>query len=300
MRVTDRVLSNTLITNLNSTSERLYQAEIEVLTEKRVNYASDDPVDALTALNVQSKLSEIEQYQRNINRATSMLETTESAVNDISDIFTRLNTLTVQGASDNYDSTDKQSIAAEVNQLLEELVSLSNSTTESVYIFAGTNNESAPYQVVRDESGEITSVTTTGTSGSITNLIGENITIKTNINGEDLFENGENLFQVLIDVRDHLRDDNTALLNEDLNHISDAADQVYNTQSMIGARLNRIYSAESRAENDEITYTELLSNAVDIDASEAIMNYQMELITLQATLQAGSMLFEYKLVDFLS
>ena len=299
MRVTDRILSSNFITNLNFSSERLYEAETRVLTNKRVNRASDNPVDALSSMTIRTKLSEIEQYQRNINRSSSMLETTEGVVSELSDIFQRLSTLTVQGASDGYGPNDKQSIAGEVNQLLEEVLNLANSRSEFVYIFAGTDNDSAPYQAVRDESGEIIDVTTTGSGGAINGLIGENITIKTNVNGEDLFEKGENLFQAIIQVRDHLREDDTTLLNDDINHINDAAEKIYNTQASIGSRLNRIYSAESRAENDVITYTEYLSDAEDIDASEAIMDYQMELLTLQASLQAGSMLFEYKLVDFL-
>ncbi len=64
--------------------------------------------------------------------------------------------------------------------------------------------------------------------------------------------------------------------------------------------MNRISAAESRAENDEISFTEYLSNVEDADAAQAIMDYQMELVTLQASLQAGSKLLYPKLSDFLN
>lgn len=300
MRITDRMLQNNLISNLTAASERLYEAENIVLTQKRVNKPSDNPVDALSAMKIQTRLSEIKQYQRNISRAQSTLEGSETAVDELVDIFQRLNTLAVQGASDSYAANDKNSIAEEVNQLLEEVVNIANTRSESVYLFGGTNNDLQPYQVIRDDNGDIIQVTTNGTNGDTNTLIGENITIKTNVNGEDLFEKGNNLFATIIKVRDDLLADLTGGLSEDLNSINNASEQILEVQSMIGARLNRVNSAESRAENDVISFTELLSDTVDVDASEAIMDYQMELLTLQASLQAGARLLQPKLIDFLS
>ena len=76
-------------------------------------------------------------------------------------------------------------------------------------------------------------------------------------------------------------------------------EKIINSQAVIGARLNRLDSAESRATNDEITFTEFLSNIEDADSAEAIMDYQQELLTLQSSLQAGSRLLFPKLSDFL-
>ncbi|MFC1512316.1 flagellar hook-associated protein FlgL [Candidatus Latescibacterota bacterium] len=299
MRVTDRILQNTFLANLASSSERLYDAETRVLTGKRINKPSDDPVDVLTSLNIRTKLSEIEQYQRNITMSKKTLETTESAVDELVDVFQRLLSLTVQGASDSYSAADKQSIAGEVNQLLEQIVSIANNRSESLYTFGGTNNNRSPYEVVRDSSGDIIEVRSNGTAGDITGVIGERLTIKINMNGETLFEQGENLFLTIINIRDHLRSNDTDSLRDDINHINQASEQIYTAQASIGARLNRISAAESRAENDSISFTEFLSDTEDIDASQAIMDYQMELLTLQATLQAGARLMHPKLLDFL-
>ncbi|GAI86591.1 unnamed protein product, partial [marine sediment metagenome] len=161
---------------------------------------------------------------------------------------------------------------------------------------AGTLNDVAPYQAIYNANGEIASVQTTGSSGDITGLIGERVKIKININGEDLFESSQNLFEIAIKVRDDLLANDSAALNEDLNNVNNASENIYNTQSLSGSRLNRIYAAETRAENDILNFTEYLSDTEDIDASEAIMNYQMELLTLQASLQAGARLLYPKLV----
>ncbi len=299
MRITDTILNNNFIAILNYSTERLYEAENRVLTNKRVNKPSDDPVDAMISMTIRTRLSELKQYQRNINRAENNLNNAESAISELSDIFQNITTLTVQGASDSYSTNDKISIAGEVNQLLEQVLNLANTRSEDIYVFGGTRNDVQPYIAERDENGEIISVKTNGTAGEVVGLIGEKVTIKTNVNGEDIFEKGINLFDIVMNIRDNLRDNNTDALRENLNDINNASEKIFNVQAVIGSRLNRVYAAENRSENDVITFTEFLSDAEDIDAAQAIMDYQIQLITLQASLQAGSRLLQPKLIDFL-
>lgn len=299
MRITDKVLNKTFTSNLAFASERLYESEMQVLTNKKLNKPSDNPVDALNSLAVRSKISDIEQYQRNISRSQTLLQNTETVVSQVSGIFERLHGLVVQGASDNTGPTDKVSISYEVNQLLEQVYNLANTRSETIYMFAGTNNDNPPYLAVRDENGEIVDVKTLGSGGDINTIIGENIQIKMNVNGEDLFEKDTNIFELLITIRDDLRADDNDALREDLIALSDAEEKVINQQAVIGSRLNRILSAETRAENDIINFTTHLSNTEDVDASEAIMEYQLELLTLQSSMQAGARLIQQRLTDFL-
>ncbi|MCE5249633.1 flagellar hook-associated protein FlgL [bacterium] len=300
MRITDKILHNNFIYNLAYASERLYESETKVLTNKRLNKPSDSPVDVMTDLAIRTKLDEITQFQRNISRSQTLLQNTESITSQMQEIFQRVNTLTIQGASDSYGPTDKLSISYEVNQLLEQVYSYANNRSESIYTFSGTYSDTAPYIAIRNSDGEIESVKSAGSSGDIITTIGENINMKVNINGEDLFESGENLFNVLIDIRDSLRANDSDSLRNDIGKLETASEKIINIQAVIGSRLNRITAADSRAENDTISFTEFLSNTEDIDASEAIMDYQLQLLTLQSSLQAGSRLIQPKLSDFLS
>jgi flagellar hook-associated protein 3 FlgL len=299
MRITDKILQNSFISNLSFASERLYESEMKVLTNKAINKPSDNPVDTITSLAIRTKISQIEQYQRNISNSQTLLKNTETVVNDVLDQFDRVNSLTVQGASDNYSLSDKISISSEVNQIIEQVFNLANNRSESTYTFAGTRNDTAPYQAVRNDTGEIVEVKTTGSAGDINGVIGENIKIKVNVNGEDLFEGGQNLFDTLIKVRDDLRANDTNGLRQDLTNLSSASEKIINIQSVIGARVNRIDSAESRAEDNILNFTEYLSKIEDVDASQAIIDYQTELVTLQSSLQAWARLLYPKLSDFL-
>ena len=300
MRVTDTILKNNFLTNLNFASQRLFEKETRVLTGKRVNKPSDNPVDALNALSIKQRLDEIEQYRRNISRTKAFLQNTETIITQASDVFARVKALTVQGASDSYGPNDKLSISHEVDQLLEQILIGANSRTESVYTFAGTYNNVAPYSAVRDADGYITHVTSAGSTGDINRVLGESVTMKVNVNGQELYEDGQNLFDVMIDIRDDLKSNSTDALRLDLIKIDNATEKIYNIQAVLGSKVNRVEAADARAEGDTINFSEFLSNAVDIDAAEAIMDYQMELLTLQSSLQAGSRLLRPRLGDFLT
>ena len=137
MRITDSILKNNLLYNLGTSTERLYESETEVLTGKTLNKPSDGPVDVLNSLSIRKTISELEQYQRNISKAQTVLQNTETIVSQVEELFERLNVLAVQGASDSYSASDKASISYEVNQLLEQLYSFSNSQSSGLYIFSG-------------------------------------------------------------------------------------------------------------------------------------------------------------------
>lgn len=299
MRITDTVLHNNFIKNLSFATERLYERETVVLTNKKINKPSDGPVDAMTSLALRTKLSEIGQYQRNISRAKTQLQGTETVISQLYEIFQRLHTLTVQGASDSYGPKDKISIAAEVNQLLEQIYNYSNNRSESTFTFSGTNSDIAPYVAERNANGDIANLKTSGSSGDMLALTGENIRMKVNVNGEDLFEGGESLFEIPIKIRDSLNANDGDDLRVQLGRLNEAMEKIINNQAVIGSRLNRLDSAESRQLNDKIMFTEFLSNTEDADAAEAIMQYQLELLTLQSSLQAGARLLYPKLSDFL-
>lgn len=299
MRVTDTILKNNFLKNLQFSTERLYDKETKVLTNKRVNKPSDNPVDALNALLIRERLGEIEQYKRNISRTKTFLQNTETVVQQVADMFARVKTLAVQGASDSYGETDKLSISYEINQILEQLFIASNNKSETTYTFAGTYNNAQPYVAVRNDAGDIVQVNSTGSTGDIVRILGESVRIKSNVNGEELFEQGQNLFNVLITIRDDLRAGNTDAVRQDIVSLDEAAEKVYNIQAVIGSKVNRVEAADSRAESDEINFSEFLSDAEDIDAAQAIIDYQMELLTLQSALQAGARLLRPRLADFL-
>lgn len=120
-----------------------------------------------------------------------------------------------------------------------------------------------------------------------------------NVSGEEVFEGDQNLFNTLIGIRDNLRSGDTDSMRNNLSTLDDMVGKIYNIQSAIGAKINRVDSADTRAGNDLTNFKNLLSGIESTDSNAAIVNYQQELNYLQSTLEAGSRLLNMGLEQFL-
>ena len=299
MRITDRVLADTLTSNLASASERLFEKEQRVLSGKILSKPSDNPVDATNSLLFRARLNDTEQYKRNITQSQNFLNQTNTALSALSEIIDKVNTAATSGASGINSTGEQTSLTQQVNEFLEELLTIANTESNGVYILGGTNNDRPPYQAVRNAAGEIVDVKTTGSGGDINSQVGENIYVKSNINGQDVFEKDRNLFSTVIKIRDDIRADNAEGLRGDLMQLSASTENLITTQSIVGSRLNRLSAAEARAEKDVVNFKDYISNVEDADPSKAILDYQMELSALQSSQQASARLLNQSLLDFL-
>ena len=67
----------------------------------------------------------------------------------------------------------------------------------------------------------------------------------------------------------------------------------------IGARLNRIELTANRLDNDNISFTKLMSENEDVDMAQTIMNLQSEENVYKASLAGGAKIIQPSLIDFL-
>lgn len=72
MRITNGMLINNSLSNINNNKSTMDRLNIQLASEKKIQRASDDPITAIRALRFRSTLAEIDQYiDKNIRDATS-------------------------------------------------------------------------------------------------------------------------------------------------------------------------------------------------------------------------------------
>jgi flagellar hook-associated protein 3 FlgL len=113
---------------------------------KRISSPADDPGGAATLVGLDQSLKTTQQYQSNIASARSRLTLEESTLSSMTDVLNRIRELTVQANNAAVSNSDRGSIAAEIQQDLDQLLSLAN-TKESngEYIFAGYQAGTQPF-----------------------------------------------------------------------------------------------------------------------------------------------------------
>ncbi|MEN6390750.1 MAG: flagellar hook-associated protein FlgL [Syntrophomonas sp.] len=144
IRITNTMMANTLTRNMNNNLKNLNELQEQVATGRKINKPSDDPGGLVRSLRLRSDITANEQYLANISDSLSYMDTTESAMDNLTAVVNRVRELTVQASNGTNDDSALQSIAEELTQLREQIRTVANSTYGSKYVFAGSNVTEAP------------------------------------------------------------------------------------------------------------------------------------------------------------
>ncbi len=160
MRITNSMISNNVMYNLNNSLYSLNKTYSQMSSGKSIETPSDNPVGASTVLKYSAYMSKIEQYQQNSEDATSWLKVTEGALGGITDALTTVRERMVQAFNGTLTDEDRADILAEVQELTEEVVELCNTDYAGRYVFGGFQTEESP--VAADSSSAIDMITYQG------------------------------------------------------------------------------------------------------------------------------------------
>ena len=114
---------------LNKTQANLSKSFERLSSGLRINRAADDAGGLKISQRLTSQIRGLGQAMRNANDGISLVQTTEGALGETSDILQRVRELSVQSANDSYTTADRQSLQDEVSALVSELDRISENTT---------------------------------------------------------------------------------------------------------------------------------------------------------------------------
>ena len=95
---------------------------------ERITRAADDAAGLAISENIKSRIRSKRQAGRNASDAISMIQTTESGLNEIANILIRLRELAIQASSDTVGKTEREYSNIEFEQLKEEIDRISKVT----------------------------------------------------------------------------------------------------------------------------------------------------------------------------
>lgn len=95
----------------------------------RINRAADDAAGLAISEKMRAQIKSLDQGQRNVQDGISFVQTTEGAMNEVSDMLTRLKELAVQATNGTYTSTDLNAMNLEYQQLKTSISDIAANTT---------------------------------------------------------------------------------------------------------------------------------------------------------------------------
>lgn len=138
MRISTNQLQQQGINSMLEQQGKLSKTQLQVSTGRRILTPADDPAAASQVLGLTQQKEVTAQYQANADAARARLSLEESALVGVGDLLQRVRELAVQANNAPLSNSDRASIAQEVRQRLNELLSLSNTKDgNNEYLFAG-------------------------------------------------------------------------------------------------------------------------------------------------------------------
>jgi len=306
MRVTNKMLSNNILQNLQRNLSSMQKTQHQLSSGRSVSKPSDDPLSTVRIMGLQTNLGTNEQYKKNIDRSLSWLGATEVALGGVNDVLQRTRELAVSGASGTLSDDARFAIKEEVEQLKGNLLQIANSDIEGRYIFSGFKTDQKPYEEIENGEDDI-SVEYMGDDKKMQWEVARGVAMEVNLSGEELFgeavEGNENyIFNIFDSFMEKLQSGSEGageISEKTIKKLDDAITNVLNHRAVVGARMNRLEMAEGRNFDDKHNMTTQKSNLFDVDIAELVMDYSVQESVYHAALSTGSRAIQPSLVDFL-
>lgn len=291
MRVTQSMLTNNMLRNLSTSYERLGKYQDQLNTQKKITKPSDDPVVAIKGMRYRTDLTEIEQYQRNLSEAYTWMESSDDALDKVTQALHRVKELTVQGSTGTNGSDEKKAIAIEIGQLKEHIATIANTKVGNKYLFNGTNTTNPPFA-----NGAFKPQTQ---YTAVSFDVSKNVNLDVGVdparflmgnNANDIFTELDNLINDLTTEGD---------ISKYLTSIDSFSTDVTAVRADLGARYNRVELIDDRLSSQEVIANKIISENEDADMEKVIINLTTAEAVHRAALSAGSRIIQPTLLDFL-
>ncbi len=300
IRTTSINLSRNFIYNFNQHLTKIAKYQDEVSSGKKLTKPSDNPGDAMLVLDIKSYMNKSEQYMRNIEDGQLRLNLAENSLMDVQNLITRVRDLAMQGNNSTTNQADRDAMAIEVNQLLEHLLTIANKKSTDGYIFGGTQTETEPFEAIRNDGGEIVSVSVHGDiSGKLKRVVGPGEPVVVNTDGKGFFYGEGDLFDEIIGLRDALRSNDRETISDAIGNLNDLLDDVLGEISEIGSKSQYLEERKNELGLENFEYLQRLSDLEDADLTSSIIFLQQEQIAYQAALSVSAEILKTSIMNFI-
>jgi len=128
MRINHNVTAQLANINLKKTNKRLTSSLESLSSGYKINSAADDSAGLAISNKMRTQIRALDQASRNSEDGTSIIQTAEGGLSEVTAILQRVRELSVQASNDTNTLDDREAIQVEVDKLLDELDRIGSQT----------------------------------------------------------------------------------------------------------------------------------------------------------------------------
>lgn len=184
MRISDRFLTNSFLTNLNGNKEQVSKIQRQISTNSKIEKPSDSPTGTARVVRLVKQLDQNEQYRNAINQALEFTNTSASVLDQMKENGTRASVILTE-LKNPVNKMIKGNYEEQLKNIYDIFIELANSKHEGRYLFGGTDSVNHP--IIKNSAGYV-EINSDFIDGRQMVKIGDNLDQQINLQGDEIFK----------------------------------------------------------------------------------------------------------------
>lgn len=191
IRVTQDHIYAQLLDGIRRQTASLVRDQEQISTGKKLLRPSDDPVGSARAQTLRVRGADLDRFRAAVHTGGERLTETAAALEDLSNLLAQAREIEVKGANSTLSDSDRETLAKELDTLVEQVMEIVNRRDSAGFLFAGTA-DATPFSI--DAAGNAAYA---GDGGKNVVEVQDFLKIATNLPGSEVFlkqQRGKTLF----------------------------------------------------------------------------------------------------------
>jgi flagellar hook-associated protein 3 FlgL len=295
MRITENIKFSEMKFNVQKNTERYFDANEKVVTGKKLISPSDNPAAMKELLGLRTYGAKLDQYSRNINKASYALKTNDLLLERVRSLLSEVKTIAISDTKALNDDT-RDIAAVEVGGILEEMLSIANTKADGKYLFSGFKTNTRPFDPADSAFAY------NGDNGSLNIAVDETRKMAVNFTGDELFKGaggGVDILSELSALKTALETNDVAAISSAIATFDTARDQIVKGAAVVGLRLSELGLKSEDMKNFKNNVLNRISEIEDVDLTQAVMEMTQMQTAYEVSLNASASFMQTSLMDFL-
>jgi flagellar hook-associated protein 3 FlgL len=306
MKISTTYLYDRAVAQMTTSQSNLAKSQAQLASGKNVLQPSDAPEEAVSIQRLKSVIARQESFEKAIQTTENRLKTEETALEGVSNLLTRLKELAIQASNDTNGPKDREIIAIEMQGLQEDLLSFANTRdANGAYLFSGSRVFTPAFAQQPDgeviyQGDETINLVEVGDQRQLRgNRTGTQVfdrVVRTNPDGTQF---GVSFFQSVQDLVSAVRTSDRLNINRGIAELTNLSDSVSLSIARVGSDMNVVSGQRAVLEETKLQLQTVLSNAEDLDYTEAVTKMQKQMLALEASQASFAQISRLSLFDYI-
>jgi flagellar hook-associated protein 3 FlgL len=294
MRITPSIQNRNFLEDLARTKARMDKAQDELSSGRRVNVLSDDPYAAGQASEVEAISSENAEFIANNGQLLSKLGFLDNTLQRLVLSLENAQALAAQALSGTTTATSRAALAEGVSGVRKQVLSMSNTQYNGVFLFSGTRRPAA--DAFTDTAPGFTY---DGNDDAIYQKLDRSTTIQTNVTGQDLFGDPPAVLDVLEALKTAIDNNDATAIRAEAANLQTIANRVNSLGAIVGERTQLAEQTQVRLREYNLALKKESSRLTDANLVESISEFNLADQAVRVSLSSQARIEQLSLLDYI-